>query len=584
MDTIKSENDTDPPTIRQIRKVFVGNLPSWSKRSDLKVLFREFGKIADVHVVKRRRSKNCYGFVTFKYPESASKVLGDDRKMELGLKLLQVSPAYPEHQPDEFKNGKILNRDFGLLKGKSESTLLKVLRCKPNGGSRCEIARGRSLQTDTSISTDDCIDENKCFIDKLNDDCMYHLFSLLPKLELIKVERVCKRWQLLCLRTWLRQKDLTFYPLLSGSSKNPYYSFRALLGFLQRCGRRVTEVDISDYRSGLTSHALNVIAEHCKCLRHLNVSGLALSRLSLLSVGTVSEELRSIQMEECFGVGDKCLGKFFRCLGKLERVNLSRFVGLKGKCLKYLPEETTKEIYINDCNDLCASKVADGLRRLKNLETLQMNRCMRMTDFDIWSILLSVLQLRELKIEGCYLLTSHDVLTPMYSMRNLSTLSLQFNPIIEDMVVASLSTKCVNIRSLNVFRVWLSLLESLHISYLGRVTDESLEAAADHPRLKTLECRGCPLLTDLGFCALVTRCRQLSRLDVSGCQQVTDVTVEMAARQRQGSNFRLVLVVGGTGVKKTVKRHNCPSLQVLDTNLCLSFFQSGFFADFGHLW
>ncbi|CAG2055205.1 unnamed protein product, partial [Timema podura] len=91
-----------------VRKLFVGNINSWTSTNELKRLFRRFGKVMDVHISKciyTQRRKN-FGFVTFKYPHDAQRAL-DSGPHILNHRELKVAAADPQHQPLELINGKV---------------------------------------------------------------------------------------------------------------------------------------------------------------------------------------------------------------------------------------------------------------------------------------------------------------------------------------------------------------------------------------------------------------------------------------------------------------------------------------------
>ena len=53
-------------------------------------------------------------------------------------------------------------------------------------------------------------------IENLNDDCLIHLFSLLPVAERIRAERVCKKWQEVSKKSWNNSQVLNLDPSCLG--------------------------------------------------------------------------------------------------------------------------------------------------------------------------------------------------------------------------------------------------------------------------------------------------------------------------------------------------------------------------------
>lgn len=65
-------------------------------------------------------------------------------------------------------------------------------------------------------------------------------------------------------------------------------------------------------------------------------------------------------------------------------------------------------------------------------------------------------------------------------------------------------------------------LEILNTSYCTSITDRALISLSKCSNLKTLEIRGCILVTSIGLVAIAMNCRQLSRLDIKKCYDIDD--------------------------------------------------------------
>lgn len=65
-------------------------------------------------------------------------------------------------------------------------------------------------------------------------------------------------------------------------------------------------------------------------------------------------------------------------------------------------------------------------------------------------------------------------------------------------------------------------LEILNTSYCTSITDKALISLSKCSKLKTLEIRGCILVTSIGLAAIAMNCRQLTRLDIKKCYDIDD--------------------------------------------------------------
>lgn len=124
-------------------------------------------------------------------------------------------------------------------------------------------------------------------------------------------------------------------------------------------------------------------------------------------------------------------------------------------------------------------------------------------------------------------------------------------------------------------------LDELLMSYTGKVSDQAL---THMHQLKSLQCRGCPNLTDFGTSALIQLCPQLELLDLSGCDWVTNATLEVAikATKVRNNNTILKIIVGGTGAALDQLTEISPLLQIVnvdlsDTHMRPDFDHGGFF-------
>nr|CAD7458402.1 unnamed protein product [Timema tahoe] len=443
------------------------------------------------------------------------------------------------------------------------------------------------------------IDESLCFVNSLNDDCLMHIFSFLSKIECLGIERVCKRWQSASIMSWSGMKTLD----MSDFVNDPYVlpTDDVVYRILQRCGALIHTVDISLKPNCLTPKFGPQVGTECPQLCHLNLSGVPVTSKDLGILGkNLGKQLLTLTMESCPGASDRDIGRLFQNCTKLEKVNVSRTKNLYGHCLEKLCENPVLELAINDCNNIQANVLIPSLQRLPKLSSLQMSCCINMTNKDVAMIVEAVPQLKELSMSRFFPFIDSMALSSLHLLSNLVSLDVHLNPVINDDVMAKIACSCIKIKHLNITgcsinssdepslsntgviaALKLPNLESLYMSYLARVTDEVLEVAANHTKLKHLECRGVSSFTDLGCSRVVTLCSQLESFDFSGCDFVTDKTViaAMSAVKQRMNNVTLLLTVGGTCVTENTAYKDVPLLQVSHLNLCVPHLRPDFVDD-----
>lgn len=624
-----SVNNKSPP----IRKIFVANLSGRTSYCDLRRLFRRYGKVIDAHVSRDKftRTKRGFGFVTFKYPEDAVSVLKlQHGELKLHLRKLYVAAADSWHQPIELPDGTILwnpnSRDSSRHQQHSSVQEVDYPEAQtdnevlPSSGSTAgnnreigavgcsglpsyisscnEVEQQQEGETENGGDGRE-VEGRECKIDMLNNDCLMHIFSFLNKRERIGIERVCKRWQTVGLDMWTCQKHLDFaslFPLASGFFRN----MPILIAFLKRCGANLQSLDISHKAHHLNGPVLRTVATYCTNLQCLNLAGLPVTSSGLRILSAVSYKLRVLNLDGCSGAFDKDLHNVFLHSPHLESVTLSHNSVLTGKCLSGLARAPLKELVMDGCNNLRSRNLVNGLLVLKSLSRLSLNSCINLTSSDVADITGAVPMLCSLSLEHYFPLFNSTTLKALNQLHDLISLTLQLNPAVNDQIMDVIARSCHKIEELNITgcssNSWeqmsvtdvglrclaaLPNLVCLSMSYLANVSDTALEVIASRGKLRKLMCRGCPSFTDVGCISVVTSCNELELFDFSGCDLVSDATVQAAldSVKLRTNNIKLTLVVGGTSVSDFDIVEENSLLEVDCSDLCVAHLRPDFVDD-----
>ena len=115
-------------------------------------------------------------------------------------------------------------------------------------------------------------DSKESSIEKLDEDCLIYIFSYLPVADRVRVERVCKSWQVSAQQSWTGLKKLNFTPkelgLRSVGTKHEVKEINeeVVEKILKRCGRYLEE--INDFKSCTTF----LISKYCKNVQTIKLS------------------------------------------------------------------------------------------------------------------------------------------------------------------------------------------------------------------------------------------------------------------------------------------------------------------------
>lgn len=181
---------------------------------------------------------------------------------------------------------------------------------------------------------------DESLINLLNDDCLFNIFSYLPILDLIRIERVCKRWKRISLESWREVKILSIHK----DFKTRSLQLNHFEEILRRSGNYMTSFDCSWLNKSTHLHAddaVKLINKYCKKLNYLNICytfKTKKSYLNSLDVNILKNlKLLAIGNYEC---NDDYLSDVLHNCVNLEEFNVAGYVFAKN-VLMYLTEKCT---------------------------------------------------------------------------------------------------------------------------------------------------------------------------------------------------------------------------------------------------
>lgn len=91
--------------------------------------------------------------------------------------------------------------------------------------------------------------------------------------------------------------------------------------------------------------------------------------------------------------------------------------------------------------------------------------------------------------------------------------------------------------------------------------------------LKNLECRKCTLISDQGMSMFIRSSPHLQLLDISGCHNISNITLDAAkdACNTRSNNVMLKMIIGNTSIfsiKEQDEEQTSPLLQIVNVDLC----------------
>ncbi|KAJ8312714.1 hypothetical protein KUTeg_010087 [Tegillarca granosa] len=379
------------------RKVFVGNISYRVSQKRLETFFSKFGEVEYCYVVKDHIKKWSKGiaFVTFASKEDVQKALAaTEDDLNLYGRTMRVKPA------EESK------RVF-YVEGWQQKTDLDKIESLESKDSENTDELKMVDNTTNGLSTIKVDDSSTVNINSLCDDTLILILSHLPVLDRLNAEKVCQRWRDVALRCWTYQKSLHF--------RNMFKRFeglrdKLLSSLLHRCGVYLKQLDLSASPRLLTDIAVDVIAENCPALQKLDLSGVAVTDISLRNLGVKCTNLKWIALQKSFYVGDKGLSWFLQNCVNLEYLDVQGNAKIQGD-LFHKCGPNLKTVILNECNKLKDFGVSKLCYRCKNLEEIQLSDCLSITDKCIRNL---TQECKELRIFHLARIVPHGRIEPFW--------------------------------------------------------------------------------------------------------------------------------------------------------------------------
>lgn len=530
-----------------VRKLFVANLTSYTLQKDLILLFSRFGKVVEASVVKPQNlSKPHFGFVTYETPAEATSALRNKNRLFIFQRKLYVSPADSWHQPLELPDGQILwNRRKGAEKLNKDE--------EQEDGDAEEGETSSELQ-DPELSVDD----DTCAISKLNDDCLLLIFNCIPLNERLSLHKVCRRWKALSLGMWfgLRKLDFTTKPL-----SNDQLTDTLLKTYISLCPN-ITSINLAIDGHKLTTNAIVTIAERCRNLEDITMRDMQMKKRSLALLARCCPNLKAFHMDTCSSRHDSEMVALVKKCHNLEHISMKFSSSPCGLWLKYLQcplKSLTLEMY-----DLNPDNLIEGIKNVKDtIKELRFVSCDAIRSRDVETIASNIPELTSLTLAGGFSDFKSHSLNPITKLTKLTHLDLDNNSYVCDHFLNELSEHCTLLQNFSLSGIDDRYLTTQGLSALSKFTgltqltlacvrklnDSILKSLSQKlKQLKHLDLMGCVSITDEGCQSIVTHCKELEILDVSGCGNVTNLTVIAAIESTKGSQRRLKIIAGESGI------------------------------------
>ncbi|XP_011299084.1 F-box/LRR-repeat protein 20 [Fopius arisanus] len=359
----------------------------------------------------------------------------------------------------------------------------------------------KSLSPKSEILNDDSPIEN------LPEDCLIKIFSFLPIVEKLLIERVSRKWREIGVQGWPEMKHLRI------PSEFRKFTPSQLRQIFTRSGRflRVLEIPVINEET----NCLPLIKKHCFQLNELSVHF----------------NLKAFPKLQVFC--EDFAGLFIAC-EKLTSVKISGVhSNFDFNCLEELVKDKIRELRLYAPSSGLATPLYLNLRGFNFLEELELKGFV--IDEEVLIGLEELGNLTSLSLVNSKVHVSH--VKKIRELRKLEHLSLEnIRSEVNDETMEEIARSCSNLKSLNISHLdrltdhsfeqisQLRSLEKLEMMGLTRVTNDSISGLFT---LKELRCQDSRGIGNIGFIRLIKWAQDLSELWVDGALITEDFLLEV---------------------------------------------------------
>ncbi|KAL0375409.1 UNVERIFIED_CONTAM: F-box/LRR-repeat protein 3 [Sesamum radiatum] len=310
----------------------------------------------------------------------------------------------------------------------------------------------------------------------------------------------------------MRSLDLSYLPVVNGVA----YTTRLVVRVL----------DPSSFRASISFLYILLYLITNKCLSQI---------LEL-------QNLEDLVLEGCFGIDDDSLTAHKLGCKSLETLDMSSCQNVSHVGLSSLTSAagSLRQLILSYGSRVDLA-LADSLQKLSMLQSIKLDGC-QVTSSGLKAI--GTAEAFVLIGQRCQLLEELDLtdneiddegLKSISRCSRLSSLKLGICLNITDQGLIHIGLCCTKLKELDLYRSagitdssisaiarGCSGIEMINIAYCKFISDRSFMSLAKCPKLKTLESRGCPLITSLGLAAVAVGCKQLAKLDIKKCHSIDD--------------------------------------------------------------
>lgn len=447
---------------------------------------------------------------------------------------------------------------------------------------------------------------------QLNDDCILHIFSLLPLLDLCSVRNICTRLRSLADYYFVRMHKVLNFGCHNIKSESNWLTQDETKTILQSFGRQIEALVMNaDYFSAKPEDVLQTVSDYCDhtTLRELKLIKFSFEDVVVDNCPQLFSNLEKISIDKCF-VDDRFFEKLFKKCAALQHIELIRQFNIDGTCLMHsYPTLRGFSLISNDNFD--PNRVNTFFVKNPQLQVLKLIGCNFVDDEIFQKIADNLIELRTLAIRLVHV-TSNFEENILHLLRLQYLRELEFNCCVQPIehfvtglamnnriesigistaeLTAELCSALCNLKNLQVLKL---------ISMYDTKQTRTFRTMADKlPNLTELHVVDCEPINFDEIIEFVEKAQKLNKLVINQCCNIVPFGSEQflqlaEACQKRYEKVQLnvhldyeELVTTKQNVSIEMRREYSNIIQLMtlaweDTDHCVSDAQSRYFAEEG---
>ncbi|CAK5078933.1 unnamed protein product [Meloidogyne enterolobii] len=424
-------------------------------------------------------------------------------------------------------------------------------------------------------------------IDELPDRALTRILFFVGPLDRIRFERVSKHWLELSTKAWAQSRSLHFSEepeLLRHFNKSFPMCHAHLKAILRRCGPHIRSLSLADINQLFDENSVLEIGALCPELTNLNLSSITASPETLRVLSESFPKLTKIAYCGMTQTNEKAFLFLLKSMAsRLRSVDFRGCTRLKGSFFT-LFGTALEEVLLDGCILLDNHVIEDLSVRCNCIHTFKLDGCKKLNDESLSLISRNFNELTTLTLCGLFPLFTNNGLKQISRISSLQTLSLDYNPLVDDNLLSSISDNLQNLRKFTLsfagtdcqittnglcLLAKFKKLEELDLSGLAALNVQVLKSICNDGclELRTIFLRNCSYLGDDGIAEL-GNLTKLENVDLSGCILVSNESIlKLCGLFKNESNPHanpVKIIIGGTICEPHKIRRPCGSRVILD--------------------